>query len=175
MLLTSLSLAFAAAPVLTGALPSPPSLLVERQLPSASGSSTTLSNASLPSDSALQQGELTPSSNFSAVLADLSILNALPFPFEGRIGFNNATLFNVVLPAEAASNTSTATVEAARGELEKNGNATVVAYDPTFLEVAGNATLYKVFEGGDYRSSFPLFPAFFLLIFPFFALSSSVL
>jgi hypothetical protein len=173
MLLVAVSLAFAALPALAGVLPNPPrrSLVLERQVDS--NSTSDVANTSTTDPSFIQSILTAPLSNSSAVLADLSILNALPFPFQGRIGFNNATLFNFTIPSTASANWTGPTVEEARKELAKDVGATIVAYEESFLQLAGNLTLTKVFQGGNYRSSLALSP-FPPLANPFFLPPRSV-
>ncbi|GAA6023446.1 hypothetical protein JCM10207_004416 [Rhodosporidiobolus poonsookiae] len=101
-----------------------------------------------------------------AVQANLDVLNALPFP-SGRIGANNATIFNISLPAEASFDYSgDSSVEAAQDELSQLQNATVVDYqDGAFSEVAGSIIVERVFNGSNFHEApvyLPTLKAIFL-------------
>lgn len=157
MRLQHLSCALAAVPALAVAAASSSrrTLLLDRQAVETLSDNTTSSNTTTDLVSPSNLTSFT-----SAVVANLSLLNALPFPFQGRIGFNNATLFNLTLPTTSSASNYTANepaVEAVQAELEKNAKAKVVAYEEIFSEVAENVTVEKVFEGGDYRA-FSRFP-----------------
>ncbi|GAA5863836.1 hypothetical protein JCM8547_006080 [Rhodosporidiobolus lusitaniae] len=104
-------------------------------------------------------GNSTSDFSSSAVVANLSVLNALPFPFD-RAGANNATVWNVTLPDETTYDYFAApSMEEAREELERVGNATVVAYQAEFLDIAGGAKVERVFRGGNYHEAPVYLPA----------------
>ncbi|BGP20848.1 hypothetical protein JCM10213_008116 [Rhodosporidiobolus nylandii] len=100
-----------------------------------------------------QEAANETSSSSSAVLADLSVLNALAFPFD-RTGADNATVGNVSLPSSPTYQYgSQASVPAAEEKLARVRNATFVAYQDAFLQLAGNATLERAFQGGNYHEA----------------------
>ncbi|GAA5828547.1 hypothetical protein JCM11251_000844 [Rhodosporidiobolus azoricus] len=103
---------------------------------------------------ALDNSTTSSTNNLTTVIQPaLSILNALPFPFD-RSGANNATISNITLPSSANFEYGgQASIAQAREELEKIANATVVAYQEEFLEIAGNITLERIFTGGNFHEA----------------------
>ncbi|GAA5890464.1 hypothetical protein JCM6882_002930 [Rhodosporidiobolus microsporus] len=88
-----------------------------------------------------------------AIQPDLSVLNALPMSFD-RAGFDNATVYEVTLPeSPSVEYKGQPSVEQAQAELDKLANATVVAYQPEFLELAQNITLERIFTGGNFHEA----------------------
>ncbi|GAA5890461.1 hypothetical protein JCM6882_002929 [Rhodosporidiobolus microsporus] len=131
---TGLTLALAAAPAFAGKT-SRQVVSLERRQAATSDNSTSSSNATI------------------VVQPNLSILNALPFPFD-RIGANNATISNVTLPSAASYEyAGQPSVAEAQAELDKVANATVVAWQEEFSQIAGNITLERVFTGGNFHEA----------------------
>ncbi|GJN94722.1 hypothetical protein Rhopal_007813-T1 [Rhodotorula paludigena] len=105
----------------------------------------------------IQEANTTAPPPATAYTPDLDILNALPMPLD-RIGTDNATLWNISLPDSPSYNYSGPSVEQARDELTRFSQATTVAYQAEFLEIAGNATVERVFSGGDFHEALVYIP-----------------